>query len=123
MLKRFKEIVDTLDKRDKANALKTMKTLSKEKVEIKELNKTYWVSEWSWTPISDGIYSCQEHLQQIKIFGELLTYYTGTNYRVYFPWDVYETKEECDEACRLKNSFGYDWHIAYYEFIKQHTTD
>ncbi|GAB6989516.1 hypothetical protein [Paenibacillus pini] len=117
MLKEFKRLVVGLTVKDEGAALDVLETLSKLSKTV-ELDKTYWVSEWSWTPISDGIYSYEEHLRNSKVNNNITAYYTDKNYRTYFPWDIYETKEECDLACKLKNSFGYDWDIGLGKFIR-----
>ncbi|MMZ62939.1 hypothetical protein D1872_251680 [compost metagenome] len=119
VLEVISRLVNTLDVRDENGALYILEELSKQNKKI-ELDKTYWVSEWSWTPISDGIYSYEEHIRSSKRNGSVTAFYTNKNYRTYFAWDIYETKKECDKVCELKNSFGYDWNIAVHKFIDKY---
>lgn len=81
-----------------------------------EINKEYWVSEWSWRPICDGNYPCQEIIRHKMNIAGLDIYATGTSCRTYFAWDLFETEKECSEMCSFKNSFGYDWEIAISDF-------
>lgn len=120
MLEQLKELIEKATKRDEESALEIMELLSIENKDILETDEKYWVSEWSWHPISDGIYSYEENLRSVQVTGNVVAYYTDMNYRVFFPWDIYETKEECDQVCELKNSFGYDWDMAHNKFIKRY---
>lgn len=94
-------------------AEKMLKKIKKEyegKEDI-ELNKEYFVSEWSWQPISDGYGVYKQTIRaKAEVDGET-TYITGTNYRKYQAWDIFETEEEAQKMSDLKNSFGYDWAI------------
>ncbi|MFI2856907.1 hypothetical protein ACH6EH_07175 [Paenibacillus sp. JSM ZJ436] len=119
MLELFIKLVDSQTVRNEEAALSVLEELSKQTKEV-ELDKSYWVSQWSWTPISDGIYSYEEHIRSSKNNNNVTALYTDKNYRTYFPWDVYESKEECDKVCELKNSFGYDWDMAVHKFIEKH---
>lgn len=119
MLEIFKKLVESTDIRDENAAHYVLEELSKQNKKI-ELDKTYWVSEWSWYPIYDGIFSYEEHIRSSKSNDGVTAFYTNKNYRTYFYWDIYETKEECNEVCSLKNSFGYDWDTAVRKFIDRY---
>lgn len=121
MLNSLRELVNNVDKKDEESALEIMRILSKEYNELDamskiKLDRVYWVSQWSWTPIVDGIFSYEETIREGYSYGEVSAYYTGLNYRTYFPWDICETKEECNEICSLKSKFSYDWEIAHANF-------
>lgn len=89
------------------------------KDKVVELNKTYWVSEWSWQPMCDGMFCYEETIRDALNYYNLVTAYCTTkNYRTYLPWDIYETKEECQLITNFKNSFGYDWDIATNKFMR-----
>lgn len=83
------------------------------------LGNKYYVSEWSWQSICDGIFVYEEYIRNCKEFGVVRAYCTCRNYRTYFPWDIYESKKECQVITDFKNSFGYDWDIAISEFIRE----
>lgn len=83
------------------------------------LGNKYYVSEWSWQPICDGIYVYEEYVRDCKDFGVVKAYCTCDNCRTYFPWDIYESEDECQVMTNFKNSFGYDWDIAISEYIKK----
>ncbi|MCH1964371.1 hypothetical protein MCG45_16195 [Clostridium perfringens] len=74
-----------------------------------ELGKEYWVSEWSWSPICDGYIPHQEIIEFAEKIDGYNVYTTGTNYRYYFAWDIYNTKEEAEVMCKFKGKYGYDW--------------
>ncbi|WP_312286908.1 hypothetical protein [Terrisporobacter sp.] len=76
---------------------------------IIELNKVYWVSEWSWNPICDGYAPCEETIRYVQNIDGINIYTTGTSYRYYYAWDICETKEECYKITDIKNDFAYDW--------------
>ena len=84
---------------------------------IIELNKEYFVSEWSWNPIDDGIYTYKEIIRNVEDVDGYKVYATGSNYRHYFSWDIHDTKEECDLICDIKNQYGYDWDIKIHNGI------
>lgn len=82
------------------------------------LDRTYWVSEWSWEPICDGIHCYEETIRDaINYYNQVTAYCTTKNNRTYFPWDIYESKEECELITDFKNSFGYAWEIATNKFM------
>lgn len=69
-----------------------------------------WCSEWSYAGICDGIFSYQhEKYPYIQIKDGIVFYATGTNYRVYAIWDLFDNEEDCDNLCKRKNSCGYEW--------------
>lgn len=74
-----------------------------------ELNKKYWVSEWSWMPIYDGIYPCEEIIREHAVIDGIDCYFTNKNNRVYFKEDIFENKEDAEEMCKWQNSFSYDY--------------
>ena len=78
-----------------------------------ELNKTYWVSEWSWTPIADGYFAYEQTIRSVENIDGVMVYRTEKNNRKYFAWDLYETEEEAKKMSEFKNSYGYTW--AFYE--------
>lgn len=83
------------------------------------LNNTYYVSEWSWKSICDGIFTYSETIRDSHKYDDLMVYCTTTSYRTYFPWDIYESKTDCDEMTKFKNSFGYDWDIENNALLKK----
>ncbi|MDI4643666.1 hypothetical protein [Cohnella hashimotonis] len=119
MLKIFRELIHSTDNKDEDAALSILEALSRHHKEI-ELDRTYWVSEWSWTPLTDGIFSYKQQISYSRISGSVIAFYSKENNRTYFPWDIYESKEECDEVCELKNDFGYAWDNALETFIDRH---
>ena len=74
-----------------------------------ELNKTYWVSEWTWNPMTDGYTCCEEVIRYKQNIDGINVYTTGTSYRYYYAWDIYETKEDARKMSSFKDGFGYDW--------------
>lgn len=74
-----------------------------------ELNKTYWVSEWSWNPIADGYITQPEVIRYKETIDGINVYTTGTNYRYYYAWDLYESKEDCKKMSDFKDRFAYGW--------------
>lgn len=95
--------------------LKILKRLYNTKVI--ELDREYFVSEWSWNPIDDGIYTYKQVIRHSEQIDGYKIYTTGSNYRHYFAWDIHDTKSECDLICELKNQFGYDWDIKIHNGI------
>lgn len=86
----------------------------------KDLSRGYWVSEWSWSPLCDGIFpSFHEKIPYFKFIDGLCFYVSGTNYRVYAQWDLCSTEQECQELCSKKNSCGYEWDTLYREKLKE----
>jgi hypothetical protein len=74
-----------------------------------EFGKTYWVSEWSWQPVCDGYYPCEETIRYAyKDKDGSKVYISGGNYRVYMPYDICETEEEARKICKIKGNYGYD---------------
>jgi len=85
------------------------------------LNKNYFVSQWSYTTIYDGIFSYEETIDRYKTFRvqinddlkkdlkKIKIYYTNTNYRCYLPFDIYDNKQDCILISSFKNSFGYNF--------------
>lgn len=119
MLEILKQLIDSKANKDEGAALSVLEALSHYRKEI-ELEQIYWVSEWSWTPLTDGIFSYKQQISSSRISGNVIAFYSKTNSRTYFPWDIYDSKEECDKACELKNSFGYAWENALEKFIDRH---
>lgn len=74
-----------------------------------ELNKEYFVSEWSWTPIADGYSVFPETIRHVQEIDGYKVYTTGKNYRHYFAWDIHKTEEAARKMTNLKDSYGYDW--------------
>ena len=74
-----------------------------------ELNKTYWVSEWSWNPIADGYTTQPETIRYKESIDGINVYTTGTSYRYYYAWDLYESEEECKKMSDFKDRFTYGW--------------
>ena len=86
---------------------KMLPTIHKDK-EI-ELNKTYWVTEWSWSPMCDGRFVYEETIRSHKVINGIDCYFTDSNYRTYFKEDIYESREEAEEVVRWQNKFAYDY--------------
>jgi hypothetical protein len=96
---------------------------AKHKWNIVELNKEYWITEWSWTPICDGIYPYQEILRHVQLFNFFdkatenvgrfdyfcPVYQTTKNNRFYFPWEIFDSKQDAKIASRIYDSWGYDY--------------
>lgn len=76
-----------------------------------ELGKTYYVSQWSYNPICDGYFSYTETIRYKKNVNGINLYYTGNNYRGYFAWDIYESKEEAIAMSDFKDTYAYDWGV------------
>ncbi|MFC3803860.1 hypothetical protein [Cohnella sp. GCM10012308] len=119
MLRILRKLIHSTDNKDEEAVLATLEALSQHHKEI-ELDRTYWVSEWSRTPLTDGIFSYKQQISSSRVSGNVVAFYSKGNNRTYFPWDIYESKEECDEACALKNDFGYAWDNALEKFIDRH---
>jgi hypothetical protein len=104
------------------DAFEFLKELAKSTYDKRELNKSYWVAEWSWNPIVDGISPCKEILRFVQEFkfssGAFLfsytcqIYQTSENNRYYFPWEIYSTETDARIACNIMNSWGYDIEAA-----------
>ena len=92
---------------DIENAFKLFKEEHNNK--IIELNKEHFVSEWSWQPIVDGIFTYKETIRFVEEVDGYKIYTTGDNYRYYFAWDIHLSKLEAEDVCNIKNQFGYDW--------------
>ena len=74
-----------------------------------EIGKQYYVSTWTFNPLTDGYVVYQTVIKYIaNVYGETY-YFTGKDYRAYLPWDIHETREECVKINRLKNSYAYEW--------------
>lgn len=111
---------------DKKNAFDFMLRLAKSNYSLRELNKTYWVAEWSWQPICDGIYTYEETLRFVQPFILKMeyegchgtwtyccpVYQTMKNNRYYFPWEVCDSKEDAANVCNIVNQFGYGYDSA-----------
>ena len=76
--------------------------------EIK-LGETYWVSEWSWSPVSDGYSEYEETIRNVEVIDGYKVYTTGKNYRHYFAWDIHQSKEDAAEISKIKSKYAYDW--------------
>lgn len=74
-----------------------------------KLNKEYYVSEWSWTPIADGYSVFPEIIRYAQEIDGYMIYTTGTSCRYYFAWDIHELKEDARRITDIKNSYCYDW--------------
>lgn len=111
MKKFIEELYKLKESNSKENAAKLAieKLIEYTKNKVIKLDKEYFVSEWSWTPIADGIYVYKEVIKDCKSFGDIKAYCTGTNYRTYLPWDIYESEDDCTLITKFKNSFGYTW--------------
>lgn len=79
------------------------------KDKVVELNKTYWVTEWSWNPMCDGRYVYEETIREYANINGIDCYFTNKNNRVYFKEDIFTDKEEAQNACDWQNSFGYTY--------------
>lgn len=73
------------------------------------LGDSYWVSEWSWSPIYDGYKEYEETIRNVENIDGYKVYTTGKNYRHYFAWDIHKTKEEAAEISNVKHRYAYDW--------------
>jgi hypothetical protein len=74
-----------------------------------DLNKKYWVTEWSWNPMCDGRIVCEETIREHAIINGIDCYFTNMNNRIYFKEDIYATKEEAIKVLSWQNNFGYDY--------------
>lgn len=74
-----------------------------------ELNKTYYVSEWSWNPMRDGYIVDQETIRYVEEIDGVKVYTTGLNHRHYYAWDLYDDFDKAVIMTKYKNSYGYDW--------------
>ena len=108
------------ESRTKESALKCIKILMETCSDTEvEINKEYYVSEWSWEPICDGNFPCVQTIRFRKSVNGIDAYATGTSHRTYFAWDLFEEENECKEMCEFKNSFGYNWERAISNFREQ----
>lgn len=87
-----------------------LNTVQKDK-EI-ELNKTYYVTEWSKNSLIDGRFVNEETIREHAIINGIDCYFTNSNNRVYFKENIYTNKEEAQEVCNWQNSFGYDYEMV-----------
>lgn len=74
-----------------------------------ELNRKYWATEWSWSPMCDGRVVCAETIREHAVIDGIDCYFTNNNNRVYFKEHLFEDKEDAENACNWQNSFGYDY--------------
>lgn len=121
MLDKIKSLKNSIGSdRTKETAMKVIQELQEDfsGYEIKT-GKTYFVSEWTWNPLTDGNIACVEKIMYKKEINGICTLATGSSCRTYFPWDLFDSEEECREMCNFKNSFGYDWERAVEDFRKQ----
>lgn len=84
-----------------------IKSFSEDNINPLALDKEYYVVDWSWTPISDGY-----NVHKIKIrYRENINgynhYYTLSNFRVYYPYQIYETEKEAQEQAKYINKERY----------------
>ena len=91
---------------------------------LKPLNTKYWVAQWSWQPICDGIYPSETTITGYYILpsGDFV-YFSKFNNRRYFGFQLCETKEECEKVCDILNSFGYESDIAICDMTKDEQYD
>lgn len=121
----MKEFIEELYKlkenntKDKAAKLAIAKLIEFTKDKVIDLDKTYFVSEWSWNPWVDGNDVHDETIRDCKDYGTTKVYCTCNNYRTYLPWDIYESREDCQLITDFKNSFGYDWDIENGNFLSE----
>lgn len=81
-----------------------------------ELDKEYYVAEWSWTPVYDGFIIRTEKIRfkdvrendRIHEMNGLNIYLTGQNHRIYYAYQVHDNEKNAIEAMNFINSFGYD---------------
>ena len=87
----------------------------------------YWAAEWSWSPICDGIYSCEEvisyrktyeYKDKFELMNTVSIYKSKSNYRTYLGCELFDTKSEADIACSHFNAWGYDYDICKNEYLK-----
>lgn len=111
---------------DKRKAFDFMVRLSKSKHPLRELDKTYWVVEWSWQSICDGIFPYEETLRFVQPFviefeydscnGKWVyccpVYQTRKNNRYYFPWEICDSMEDAANISNIVNQFGYGYDSA-----------
>ena len=84
-------------------------------------SKPYWTSEWSWSPLYDGHSPCKHEKYPYYQEKDGLSFYaTNNSYRVYAPWDLFETKEKCQELCQKKDQCGYEWDALYHDMLTEH---
>lgn len=87
----------------------------------KDLSHGWWVSEWSWRMGYDGEYpSYHEKVPYLKFADGLCFYVTNTNNRIYGPWDLCETEDECKSLCERKRNCAYGWDEYFHEMIRQY---
>lgn len=112
----------------KYNALEFMKKFGQTTVDSRELNKDYFVAEWSWIPMVDGVFSHVERLKYAQEFivpdekykwmtRKYIVYQTGTNNRWYFHWEVFDTKEDSETGCAFQDMWVYDYDMARYDML------
>lgn len=121
----MKAFIEELYKLKENNSKKVAAKLAIEKLieytkdETIDLDRKYFVSEWSWTPIADGIYVYEEVIKDCKTYENIKVYCTGTNYRTYLPWDIYDSEDDCTLITNFKNSFGYAWEEEQSSFLRK----
>lgn len=80
---------------------------------LKQLNKKYWIAQWSWQPICDGIYPSETTITNFYTLDDgTFVYFSKYNNRKYFGFQLCETEEEAEKVSDLLNSFSYDSIIA-----------
>lgn len=87
----------------------------------KDLSHGYWVSEWSWSMLCDGIFpTYHEKIPYFRFEDGLCFYVTNMNNRIYGPWDLCETEEDCKALCDKKSHCGYEWDKYFGDMIRQY---
>lgn len=82
-----------------------------------QLDKEYYVAEWSRHPACNGNFVYKEKLRCKTNENGMNVYYTLGNSRSYLPYQICETKEEAEEVADFMNKFGYTHEDIRNEFL------
>lgn len=98
--------------------LTEFENMAKYRMIPKPTGKTYWVADWSLSPMADGHEAYKTDIS-FRFKGKYCPIF-GSKYgvRAYYPWQIWETKAQAQIIADWLNSLtaGYDF-TAYYEFV------
>lgn len=92
----------------KQEALHKVRELMDNDNRVIKLNKKYWIAQWSWSTICDGMKPSETTITftETTDAGDIV-YMSKFNYRKYLNFQICDTKEQAQEICDTIDSFGY----------------